>query len=134
LPTIRMPAKREYLEEIRSCVMDKVRGLGISQKTLYIIELTLEEILSNIAKYAYPDASGEVEIECLVDETNEVRIVVRDWGAPFNPMLCELPNIHEDVCERPVGGLGVYLVRQLAGELFYQRLSDGNRLTIVFQL
>jgi serine/threonine-protein kinase RsbW len=134
LPTARMPAKREYLDELRTCVMDKVRELGISQKKLYIIELTIEEILSNIVKYAYPDGSGEVEIECRIDEKNEVRILIRDWGAPFNPMLCELPNVHGEICERPVGGLGVYLIRQLAGELQYEKLSDGNRLTVVFQL
>jgi serine/threonine-protein kinase RsbW len=134
LPTTRMPAKREYLNELQACVMDKVRELGISQKRLYNIELTIEEILSNIAKYAYPDESGEVEIECKVEENDKVRILIRDWGVPFNPVLCELPNVRGETCERPVGGLGVYLIRQLAGELLYERLSDGNRLTIVFQL
>lgn len=134
MPTTRLPAKKEYLEKLQSCVMDTVRELGASPKTLFNIELALEEILSNVIKYAYPDGSGEVEIECFIDETGMLRILIRDWGAPFDPTHCEAPDVCQDVCERPVGGLGIYLTRQLAGDLVYERLSDGNRLTIRFQL
>ncbi len=134
MTSTRLPAKRENLEKLQAHVMDTVRQQAASSRGLFRIELALEEILSNIVKYAYPDRDGEIEIGCCVDERGVLRILIRDWGAPFNPMQCETPDLCGDACERPLGGLGVYLTRQLAGELTYERLPDGNRLTILFQL
>jgi anti-sigma regulatory factor (Ser/Thr protein kinase) len=134
MTSTRLPAKREYLEALQAWVMDTVRQKATSAKGLFRIELALEEILSNIVKYAYPDREGEIEIECCVDESGKLRILIRDWGAPFDPTQCETPDLCKDACERPLGGLGVYLTRQLSGGLTYERLPDGNRLTILFQV
>jgi anti-sigma regulatory factor (Ser/Thr protein kinase) len=134
MTSTRLPAKLEYLEALQAFVMDTVRQKATSPKGLFRIELALEEILSNIVKYAYPECEGQIEIECCVDEKGMLTILIRDWGAPFNPTQCETPDLRLEACERPLGGLGVYLTRQLAGGLTYERLPDGNRLTIFFQL
>ncbi|MCU0587134.1 MAG: ATP-binding protein [Syntrophobacteraceae bacterium] len=129
-----MPAKPEYLEMLQDCVLETVRGTGASTQELFRIEFALEEILTNINKYAYPDREGEIEIACGMDDSRMLRIVIRDWGEPFNPTLCPTPDICQDACSRPLGGLGVYLTRRMAGDLIYERLPDGNQLTILFQL
>lgn len=114
--------------------MDIVRRTGASARELFRIELALEEILSNIVKYAYPGGEGDVEVECRVEPEGALRIVIRDWGVPFDPTGCPTPDICQDFCERPLGGMGIHLTRQFAAELFYERLHDGNRLTILFRI
>ncbi|MCU0572257.1 MAG: ATP-binding protein [Syntrophobacteraceae bacterium] len=129
-----MPAKPENLHQLQACVMDTVGQMGASSKGLFRIEFALEEILSNVNKYAYADGEGDVEVECRIEPKGVLRISIRDWGAPFDPTACPTPDICQDACERPLGGMGVFLTRQLAGELIYERLPDGNRLTILFQI
>ncbi len=134
MTSIRMPARPEHLRKLQDCVMDTVRSTGAPPGGLFKIELALEEILSNIGKYAYPEGEGDVEVECLVEPHGALRITIRDWGVPFDPTECPTPDICQDVCERPLGGMGIHLTRQLAGELAYRRLDDGNLLTIVFRI
>lgn len=134
MTSLRMPAKPENLQHLQACVMDTVRQTGASSKGLFRIELALEEILSNVNKYAYPHGEGDVEVGCRIEPNGVLRISIRDWGAPFDPTACPTPETCQDVCERPLGGMGIYLTRQFAGDLIYERLPDGNRLTILFHI
>lgn len=134
MSTMRLPARREFLERLQSHVMETVRELGLSPRRLFEIELTLEEILTNVIRYAYPGQEGEVAVDCEVGEDGILRISLQDWGAPFNPTQCRSPMICQNVCDMPVGGLGIHLARKMADDLLYERLPDGNRLTILFRL
>jgi serine/threonine-protein kinase RsbW len=114
--------------------MEAVRELEPSRRRSFEIELALEEILTNVIQYAYPDREGDVEIDCRIDEDRVLRVSIRDWGAPFDPTECQAPMISQDACERPMGGLGIHLTRQMANDLIYERLPDGNRLSLIFEL
>lgn len=114
--------------------METVGRLGLSPKRLFEIELVLEEILTNVIHHAYPGREGEVEIDWHIDQERMLRITIQDWGIPFDPTECRSPILCVDACERPIGGLGIHLARKMADDLTYERLPDGNRLTLLFQL
>lgn len=134
MKNLRVPARPEFLDSIRAYVLQVAAAAGASDTTLYRIELAVEEALTNVFKYAYPDATGEIEVSCSTtgESDKEILIEIRDWGTPFDPMRCETPDVSLDVMERPVGGLGIFLIRQIADHVTYCPLKDGNQLTLSF--
>jgi serine/threonine-protein kinase RsbW len=93
-------------------------------------ELALEEILANIISYGYAD-DREHEITVSLDaQPGEVRVDVEDDGRPFNPLESPEPYTGDSLEDRPVGGLGIHLVRALMDGLEYRRQGDRNLLTM----
>ncbi len=97
------------------------------------LQMAAEEIFINIAKYAYPDESGEkkgkVEIQCTVKE-KEIILTFADSGIPYNPLEREDPDILEPALSRPAGGLGIYLVKKSMDHVEYEYRDGKNVLTI----
>jgi serine/threonine-protein kinase RsbW len=134
MPTIRLPAKTESLERLRAFVLDWVNQCGISAQTRLEVDLVLEELLTNVINYAYPDESGDVEVGYAMEGPKRLCLTVKDWGKPFNPLACAEPALYADVEDRKVGGLGIYLVRHIADRICYRRLGDSNVLEVSFDL
>ena len=59
---------------------------------------------------------------------------LKDWGRSFNPLEAGPPNLDPDLSQRPIGGLGLYLARQLANNIEYQYEAGANRVTLCFDL
>ena len=57
----------------------------------------------------------------------------RDQGAPFDPLSTPAPDLDADILDRPIGGLGLYLIRQIAEEMHYQRVDDCNLLRVTLR-
>ena len=104
----------------------------MSQKTLMQLELVVEEIFVNIASYAYcPPGSGDVEISCdVVEDTMRVLITFSDEGPEFDPLGKEDPDITLGKDERPIGGLGIFLVKKNVDGISYKREGGRNILTV----
>ena len=134
METLRLPATMESLEIFRLFVLGRLRQLNIAQDLVFKVELVLEEVLTNVIHYSYPEESGEVEVGCAIEGNEKFCFCVTDWGIPFNPLERQDPELCEDICERHVGGLGIYLVRHLVDELCYHRQEGGNTLTFCFRL
>lgn len=106
--------------------------------------LVLDEILTNIRLYAYPDAPGPVRVDVLPqvgDEDTFLHLRLHDWGPPFNPLLeTPPPDVSGPIEQRPVGGLGLHLVYNMVCGLRYERVweeppSEGrNQLSLSFPL
>lgn len=103
--------------------------LDFSRRDIIMINTALEEIFVNVAKYAY-EGTGEVEVS-LSNDKNKVTFVFRDSGKPFNPLTKEDPNITAKSEEREVGGLGIYMVKNIMDETFYEYKDNHNVLTLV---
>ena len=129
-----MPATMESLEIFRLFVLGKLRQLNMVQELVFKVELVLEEVLTNVIHYAYPEEAGEVEVGCTIEGNEKFCFCVIDWGIPFNPLERPDPELSEDLSARHVGGLGIYLVRHLVDELGYHRQEGGNVLTFCFHL
>jgi serine/threonine-protein kinase RsbW len=126
------PAKigglRRMLEFIREAAMEA----GCGSDEMKQIELASEEALVNIIHYAYEQqADGNVEIICLSPAKGTITVVFRDHGIAFNPLesVGEVdPSLPLE--KRPIGGLGVYLIRQLMDRVEYKREKGANELRL----
>lgn len=94
------------------------------------INLVIEEAVSNIIFYAYNDQSKhQIQIAVLL-ENGRITIKITDDGIPFNPLVQQQPDISLPAEERPVGGLGIFLISQIMDEMKYERIKNENILTL----
>jgi serine/threonine-protein kinase RsbW len=102
----------------------------------YAVQLTLEEIVTNIIKYGFDDeAEHAIEVRMSIGNGGRGALVlqVEDNGHPFNPLEGPAPDLDGGVDERAVGGLGLHLVRQMADRVDYVRANDRNRIEILIR-
>ena len=105
---------------------------GLPVGDIYKVNLALDELLTNLISYAYPDG-GEHAIEVHLAYANgRLTAVLVDDAAPFDPLSeVAAPDLDAPLDERPIGGLGLHFVRTLMDECAYQRDGERNRLTLV---
>jgi len=96
----------------------------------YFANLVIEEIVTNCIKYGYNDTKEHVIEITLQFSGGSLVITILDDGQPFDPLAAPEPDLHIDPEERPIGGLGLYLLRQMSDRMEYHRDGDKNRLTI----
>lgn len=95
---------------------------------IYKVNLILEEVLTNIIKYAYKDTlRHNIRVEMTLKE-HELIIQFEDEGEEFDPISAPTPEAQESISESPVGGLGIHLVKQMADGVEYQRHQGRNIL------
>lgn len=94
------------------------------------MQVALDEVLTNITKYAYTDnAEHKIHI-CLRVLDNVLEAVIEDDGAPFDPLAIPAPDVSAPLHERRVGGVGIHFVRNLMDEVTYDRAGARNRLVL----
>lgn len=120
----------EY-EPARDRLLELFQASGLSDESVGELELILEELLVNIISYAYDEAgTGMIQIAGIVDGST-VTLELRDRGREFNPLEREAPDIDAEIEDRPIGGLGIFLVTELASSVTYERVGDENVLRVV---
>ena len=104
---------------------------NLSQRIIYDISLCLDEIITNIISYGFDDDDEHIiEIQFHLKD-NEIELVFIDDGIEFDPELKEDPvHLKHSVEERPIGGLGIYLVKKLMDVIKYKRVQDKNILKL----
>lgn len=108
-----------------------IEGLGIPDELSMPINLALEEIVSNVMLYAYPGTHGQVIVEYIKVNNERIIFTVSDTGIAFDPTKKEEVDTTLSAEERPIGGLGIHLVKQLMDEVRYERIDDKNVLTLI---
>ena len=125
----RMPALTKVVREV-SAWMDE---LPFANRAKYSATLTVEEMGSNIVKYAYDD-SDEHEIHLhMVANQDVVEITFEDDGHPFDPTQQPPPDMEKIVAAPKSGGLGIELVRRISEKMHYFRQNNRNRLTVAIR-
>lgn len=130
LAHIKLPATLDNLPVFIDLVAQKAEEYGFGRKYINEIELALEEALVNVAKYAYGEAGGDVEVNCRSFEGGVFSVEIIDSGVPFDLTTMPDPDIAADISDRKIGGLGIFFIRQLMDEVVYQRQEDKNILTM----
>jgi anti-sigma regulatory factor (Ser/Thr protein kinase) len=125
---------RSQLEELARA-LDHIEDLllqhAAEQELASEMRLIAEEGLANIVRHAYePDEEGEIDVVLALSET-EVRLELRDSGRPFNPLEHPEPDLGAPIEERPLGGLGVHLIRSLTDTQTYTRQGTVNVLVLI---
>jgi len=98
--------------------------------TVLILNLVLDEIVSNVIKYGYDDTlEHEIHVRVVL-EGDLLTIQVEDDGRSFNPLEAPPPNLDLPIEQRPIGGLGVFIVKSTVDAAEYRREGGRNVLTI----
>jgi sigma-B regulation protein RsbU (phosphoserine phosphatase) len=121
---------RNDIEQIPT-LAEWIDSLGVPADLNMPINLAIEEAVSNVMLYAYPDnKSGQVLVE-FVKENGKLVFTISDSGIPFDPTQTPEADISLSAEERAIGGLGIHLVRQIMDEVRYARKDGKNVLTLV---
>ena len=107
----------------------KAKNLPFSNKEKYQLEIAVDEIMNNIASYAYQDKIGKAEIKIEIDSTS-ISITFKDCGIPYNPLEKDDPDITLPAEERGIGGYGIFLVKKIMDDVSYEYKDNHNILTI----
>ena len=106
------------------------RHAGLDDALAMSLNLALEEAVSNVLLYAYPpETDGQVDIDAVVRE-DRIDFTVSDSGIPFDPTTAPEPDLSADLKDRPVGGLGIYLVKRIMDQVSYKRKKGKNILSM----
>jgi len=128
--TIRIPVHLNEIERMCRLVRQFGELHDVPTRTLYAVNLALDEAVTNIVQYAYDDPKGRELIVRLEVAGNELRGDVIDEGRAFNPLDVALPDLTAPLADREPGGLGIHLVRSLIDRLSYRREDGKNVLTM----
>jgi len=129
MKSILLPATIHNIIPITEFVNDILEANDCAMKAQIQLEVAIDEIVSNIANYAYGVNSGDVkvEVEMLGDF---VRLTFIDSGKPFNPLEMKEPDVTETAMDDSVGGLGIFIVKKTMDEMSYRYENQQNILTI----
>jgi serine/threonine-protein kinase RsbW len=108
---------------------------GISKAVSWPVEVSLDEVMANVVEHAFEgrDEAGTVDLELRLElgvEPPVCEMMVMDDGPEFDPLSAAGPDPSLGIEERPIGGLGLALVRRLMDEVEYERRDGRNRLRL----
>jgi serine/threonine-protein kinase RsbW len=120
----------EQLAAIRIFVAQAAKDLGADEDEMFACELSIDEAASNAYEHAYDTRGGAVQIE-LWREGDEIVLSLLNWGTAFEPGKVPEPNLSNKLEERTIGGLGLFLIRQMMDDVsFHFDPSDGNQIVM----
>ncbi|MBQ6228850.1 MAG: SpoIIE family protein phosphatase [Prevotella sp.] len=129
----RIIMKNEMVEvsRMRGFFFSVCREHDIDEEMVKSLNLAIEEWVANVINYAYPKGTrGHVELTAEISD-DVLTLVVKDHGIPFDPTQHEEVDVNAELNDRPIGGLGIFLVRSIMDTMEYQRTPDGyNVLTL----
>lgn len=126
-----LDANEENLYSAINFVNENLDSIGTSEGVKSQLDIAVEEIFVNIAKYAYGDEKGKAVIKFSFDEdTKTIALVFEDKGMPYNPLEKPDPDITLSANERKIGGLGIFMVKKFTDNMEYSYENETNILTI----
>lgn len=126
----RFQAAVERVPDVIEFISGPASAWGLHPHRLMQLELAIEEVVVNICDYAYEVPPGEFIVRVRPGDSRFV-VEVIDEGVPFDPLKMAEPDLLAGAQERPIGGLGILLVRRLMDEVGYRRQGARNILTLV---
>lgn len=131
------PASGSSKEQVLQLIAGEVEGLGEREawpdSLVFKVNLVLEEVGINILSYGGESGGPWPEFEIVITSDNDsLTIEVSDEGRPFDPFNdAPKPSIDAEIEDRPIGGLGIFLVQTMMDDTSYQHSEGKNRLTMV---
>lgn len=104
---------------------------SIAPEVVFNLQLALEECATNVIMYAYPPEEKQTLLVTAELVKHDLVLTIEDGGLPFDPTQVAEADTTLSAEERPIGGLGIFLVRQLMDTVAYQRVEGKNRLTLM---
>ena len=128
ITTEALVSKIPYVTEI---VDKELRRLGCPLKAMLAIDIAIDELFGNIARYAYDPETGPATVRVEVKEDPlEVVITFMDKGKAYDPLGKEDPDVTLSAEKRPIGGLGIFMVKKIMDDVSYEYRDGMNILKI----
>ena len=106
------------------------REHDLPEALVWELRLVLEEVVTNIISYGYDDQAGHAIVVSLVNSEQDITLSVSDDARPFNLLEHPVPDLEIPLEDRPVGGLGIHMVRRIMDEVDYNRTAGRNRVVM----
>ena len=123
----------ENIPQVSGFAEEELEKMGASMKTLIQVNVAIDEIVSNISYYAYPDNKDAGPLTVKIQKSEDglrARLIFEDEGVPYNPLEKEDPDTTLGVEERGIGGLGIFIVKKTMDFAGYAYEAGKNILTI----
>lgn len=119
------------IETLADEITDYCKDNGVAEALCYDIRLALEEAVSNTIKYGYKDQDIHTIHVRVGIENQELHLEIEDDGKAFNPLEAPTPNLSLPVEQKPIGSLGIYLMRSVMDRVDYERSGTKNILRLI---
>ena len=122
---------KENLPEVQAFVQEHLERDDCPLKAQMQIDLAVEEIFINIASYAYTPQRGKASVRVMVsDDPVTVTLTFVDHGIPYDPLEKDDPDVTLSAEERQIGGLGIFMTKQVMDDIAYEYKDGENILTL----
>lgn len=129
-----IPARLSEVHELAGRVEAFGDTHGLPDPKVYIINLALDELITNVVMHGFGGVRNpEIRITLRM-ASHALVLVVEDNGQPFDPTQDSRPDVASSLTERPIGGLGLHLVKNFADRLSYEFTAGWNRVTLEHDL
>jgi anti-sigma regulatory factor (Ser/Thr protein kinase) len=113
----------EFIEEVGN-------DFSLTPDIVFNLNLVLEEAVVNIINYAYPKEDHQHIYLSAKMRDDSIVLVLTDTGKEFDPTAAPEADVTLSADERGIGGLGIFLIRQIMNEVKYERIEGKNVLTL----
>lgn len=128
--TLELLADMAGLEKADKTLDELALAVQLPEETLFQVRLVLEEVLMNVISYgAGGGAVPHVQLN-MAQQDGTLSMEIADNGIAFDPLQLPAPDLDAEIDDRPIGGLGIFLVRELMDSVTYRRDGDWNRLMV----
>lgn len=125
---INVEATMDNLDAVLGFIEENLELADCPMKIAMKIVVCVEELFVNVVNYAYEGFVGKCKItfEALDDDESKVVISISDQGKEFNPLEKADPDTTLDADEREIGGLGIFMVKNIMNHIYYERSGENN--------
>jgi anti-sigma regulatory factor (Ser/Thr protein kinase) len=132
---LKVPGTGEGIRAALDALESLMSARGLTKAVTWPVEVSLDEVLANVVRHGHGEhgAAASLELELRLDAgvaPPECEVVVADDGPEFDPLSAPEPDTSLGIDERPIGGLGIALVRRLMDEVEYERRDGKNLLRL----
>ncbi|MBQ0025878.1 MAG: SpoIIE family protein phosphatase [Lachnospiraceae bacterium] len=119
------------ITRVTAFVEEQLEAADAPMKAIMQVNVAIDEIFSNIVNYGYKQGPGPIDLQIVIKEDpKRMSLKFEDEGIPYNPLVKEDPDVTLSVDERGVGGLGIYMVKNMMDNMSYRYENDKNILIL----
>ena len=135
MPKLTLPATLESIEIATDFLNGILENAGCSLRDQTKLDIALDELMSNVARYAYAPGTGDITLSAeILEEPKRIVLTLTDSGVPYDPLKKDDPDVSLSADERGIGGLGIFIVKQSMDDMTYAYLDGQNVVTIIKNL
>ena len=132
--TIALKNNIDEINRLHTFIEEVGEAFALQMKVVMNLNLVLEEAVTNVIMYAYPQEQNEYIYLSAKKQDDKLVFVLTDSGIAFDPTQAPDADITLSADDRKIGGLGIFLIRKIMNEVKYERIDDKNVLTLEKEL